>query len=163
MCSDCGCRITCLTALIRPTVYNPVYLFYSQQAPDSVNMNYLAIKHLHTTAATLSILFFIIRAYWSVTGSGLLQRRVVKITPHIVDTVLLVCGVTLSVMLGAAGMQPWVLTKMVLLVVYIGVGTIAIKRGKTAKTRGVAAIIAIAIFFYIVGIALNKSPASWFV
>ncbi|NYT63955.1 SirB2 family protein [Alcaligenaceae bacterium] len=126
-------------------------------------MNYLAIKHLHTTAATLSILFFIIRAYWSVTGSGLLQRRVVKITPHIVDTVLLVCGVTLSVMLGAAGMQPWVLTKMVLLVVYIGVGTIAIKRGKTAKTRGVAAIIAIAIFFYIVGIALNKSPASWFV
>ncbi len=126
-------------------------------------MNYLAIKHLHTTAATLSILFFVIRAFWSVNGSALLQRRVVKIVPHIVDTVLLACGITLSIMLGAAGMQPWVLTKIVLVVVYIGVGTIAIKRGKTAKTRGIAALIAIAIFAYIVGVALNKSPASWFV
>lgn len=125
-------------------------------------MNYLAIKHLHMTAAGLSILFFVIRAYWSVTGSALLQRRAVKIVPHIVDTVLLVCGITLATMLGAAGMQPWVLTKIVLLVAYIGVGTIAIKRGKTARTRGIAAIIAIAIFAYIVGVAISHHPASWF-
>lgn len=125
-------------------------------------MNYLAIKHLHVTAAALSILLFVIRAYWSVTGSAMLQRRAVKIVPHIVDTVLLACAVTLSVMLGAAGMQPWVLTKIVLLIAYIGVGTIAIKRGKTAKSRGIAAVIAIAIFAYIVGVAINHNPASWF-
>jgi len=125
-------------------------------------MNYLAIKHLHVTAATLSIIFFMIRAYWSVTSSALLQRRVVKIVPHIIDTILLVCGITLSIMLGPAGNQPWVLTKIVLLLVYIGVGTVAIKRGKTAKTRGIAALIAIAIFAYIVGVALNRNPASWF-
>ncbi len=125
-------------------------------------MNYFAIKHLHMTAAGLSILFFVIRAYWSVTGSALLQKRTVKIVPHIIDTVLLACGVALSIMLGAAGMQPWVLTKIILLIAYIGVGTIAIKRGKTARTRGIAAVIAIAIFAYIVGVAINHSPASWF-
>ncbi|NYT65084.1 SirB2 family protein [Alcaligenaceae bacterium] len=122
-------------------------------------MPYFAIKHLHITAAALSIIFFIIRAYWSVNGSDLLQRRVVKILPHVIDTVLLVCGVILASMIGPN--QPWILAKVVALIAYIGVGTIAIKRGKTPKTRGVAAIIAVAIFFYIVGVALAHSPLSW--
>lgn len=126
-------------------------------------MTYMALKHLHMTAAGLSILFFIIRAFWSVSGSSCLQNRFVRIAPHVIDTVLLVCGLALAGMLGAAANQPWLLTKIVLLVVYIVVGSYAIKRGKTASSRGVAALIAIAIFAYIVGVALNRSPASWFV
>jgi uncharacterized membrane protein SirB2 len=125
-------------------------------------MNYFFIKQLHMSAAVLSIFFFVVRAYWSVTNSGLLQRKFVKIAPHVVDTVLLACGVILAGMLGAAAMQPWVLTKIVLLVLYIGVGTVAIKRGKTATTRGVAAVIAIGIFAYIIGVAIRHDPLSWF-
>ena len=125
-------------------------------------MNYFLIKHLHMSAAVLSILFFVVRAYWSVTSSGLLQRKFVRIAPHVVDTVLLVCGLILAGMLGAAAMQPWILTKIVLLVLYIGVGTVAIKRGKTATTRGVAAVIAVGIFAYIMGVAIRHDPLSWF-
>lgn len=125
-------------------------------------MNYLLIKHIHVTAAALSILFFIIRAYWSVTENSLLKKKVVKIAPHIIDTVLLVAAIMLSMLLGPAASQPWVLTKIILLVAYIGVGTVAIKRGRTPGTRAVAAVIAVAIFVYIVGVALNRSPASWF-
>lgn len=123
-------------------------------------MPYIAIKHLHVTAAALSIIFFVLRSYWSVNGSALLQRRAVKILPHIIDTVLLVCGVILAAMMGPN--QPWILAKIVALIVYIGVGTIAIKRGKTPRSRGFAAIVAIAIFFYIVGVALAHNPMSWF-
>ncbi|HWL30237.1 MAG TPA: SirB2 family protein [Burkholderiaceae bacterium] len=122
-------------------------------------MNYFAIKHLHTTAAGLSILFFIVRAYWSVTSSPRLQARVVRIAPHIIDTALLVFGVMLAIMIGPA--QPWILAKIIALVLYIGVGTIAIKRGKTARTRGIAALVAIAIFAYIVGVAIRHDPMSW--
>ncbi len=125
-------------------------------------MNYLLIKHLHVTAAGLSILFFIIRAYWSVTENALLQKKFVKIAPHVIDTVLLVAAILLSMMLGAAAAQPWVLTKILLLLVYIGVGTIAIKRGRTPRSRAIAAIIAVLVFFYIVGVALHRHPASWF-
>lgn len=125
-------------------------------------MNYLLIKHLHMTAAGLSILFFIIRAFWSVTENGMLQKKVVKIAPHIIDTVLLVCAVLLAMMLGPAANQPWVLTKIVLLIVYVGVGTIAIKRGRTPRSRAIAAVIAVLIFFYIVGVAIKHHPASWF-
>lgn len=123
-------------------------------------MPYFAIKHLHVTAAALSILFFVLRSYWSVSGSALLQRRVVKILPHVIDTVLLVCGVTLAAMIGPN--QPWILVKIIALIAYIGAGTIAIKRGKTPGSRGFAAIVAVAIFFYIVGVALAHNPLSWF-
>ena len=125
-------------------------------------MNYLLIKHLHVTAAVLSILFFIVRSYWSVTGNTILKTRFVKIAPHIIDTVLLGAAILLSIMLGAAAHQPWVLTKIVLLIAYIGVGTIAIKRGRTPRTRAIAAIVAVLIFFYIIGVAINHHPASWF-
>lgn len=122
-------------------------------------MPYLAVKHLHVTTAVLSIVFFMLRAYWSVNGSALLQKRVVKILPHIIDTLLLVCGVYLAAIIGPE--QPWILAKVIALIAYIGVGTIAIKRGKTPRTRGYAALVAIAIFLYIVGVALSHNPLSW--
>ncbi|HLU14761.1 MAG TPA: SirB2 family protein [Burkholderiaceae bacterium] len=122
-------------------------------------MNYFAIKHIHVTAAVLSIVFFVVRAYWSVSGSAMLQKRVVRIAPHIIDTILLVAGVTLAAMIGAH--QPWILAKIVALILYIGVGTIAIKRGKTPKSRAIAAVISVAIFLYIVGVAIHHHPLSW--
>jgi len=125
-------------------------------------MNYLLIKHLHVTAAALSILFFIVRAYWSVSESAMLQKKVVKIAPHVIDTVLLAAAIMLSVLLGPAAAQPWVLTKIVLLIAYIGVGTIAIKRGRTPRSRAIAAVVAVLIFIYIVGVAIKHHPASWF-
>lgn len=122
-------------------------------------MNYFAFKHIHVTSAVLSILFFVIRAYWSVSGSALLHTRVVRILPHVIDTILLVFGVILAAMIGPS--QPWILAKIVALVLYIGVGTIAIKRGKTPRSRAIAAVIAVAIFMYIVGVAINHNPMSW--
>ncbi|HWK63077.1 MAG TPA: SirB2 family protein [Eoetvoesiella sp.] len=123
-------------------------------------MNYLAIKHLHITAAVLSILFFVLRAYWSVAGSPKLQARFVRIAPHVIDTVLLVCGIILAVMIGPE--QPWILAKLIGVVLYIVIGTIAIKRGKTPGARAVAAVAAVLVFFYIVGIAINHNWLSWF-
>lgn len=123
---------------------------------------YLGIKHLHTTAAALSILFFIVRAFWSVTGSSYLQAKFVRITPHIIDTILFGCGLALAAMLGKGAAAPWLYAKLVLIVCYILVGMYAIKKGPTPLARGVAACIAVAIFIYIVGIAVNLSVASWF-
>lgn len=123
---------------------------------------YLPIKHLHMTAAGFSLLLFVIRAYWSVTSSPALQHKLVRVLPHVVDSILLLCGVILATLLGEAANQPWLLLKIVLLIAYIMVGSFAIKRGRTATSRGIAALIAIAIFVYIIGIALKRSPLSWF-
>lgn len=125
-------------------------------------MSYTALKHLHITAACLSLLFFIVRAYWSVIGSPTLKLKFVRITPHIIDTIFLVCGLALAAQLGAAAGQPWLATKVILLVVYIFLGLYAIKRGKTAHSRAIAAVLAVLVFIYIVGVAITRSPAGWF-
>lgn len=123
---------------------------------------YHALKHLHVTAAALSILFFVARAYWSVSESNMLNSKFVRITPHVIDTLLLVFGISLAGMLGAGAAASWLYTKILLLIAYIAVGTYAIKRGPTPLHRGIAAIIAVLIFIYIIGVAINHNPASWF-
>jgi len=122
-------------------------------------MIYTSLKHLHVTAAVLSIVFFVIRSYWSVKGSALLHTKFARIAPHIIDTLLLLAGIYLASVVGWH--QPWIAAKILGLVLYIGVGTFAIKRGKTPGARAVAAVVAIAVFLYIVGVALTKQPMSW--
>lgn len=124
--------------------------------------HYALIKHLHVTAATLSLAFFLLRAWWSVREVPLLQRRWVKIAPHLIDTALLGLGVTLMVLLSAwPHQQPWLAAKLIALLGYIGLGTLAIKRGRTPAVRGVAALAAVATFAYMLGAAVTHSPLSW--
>ena len=57
--------------------------------------------------------------------------------------------------------QPWVAAKITALILYIGIGIFAIKRGKTPQTRAIAAMMAIGCFIYIVGTAITHHPMSW--
>lgn len=98
------------------------------------------------------------------TGSRNLQRRIVKIVPHMIDTLFLLSGIGLILSLKLQILDhPWLMTKLIALVAYILLGTVALKRGKTAPVRLGAFLLALGTFAYIVGVALNKSVWSWFV
>lgn len=123
---------------------------------------YTLIKNLHVTLAAASITLFTIRAWWSVRDAPGLRRPWVRVLPHVIDTGLLACGVTLMVMLRVWPQQtPWLAAKLVALLVYIGLGTVAIKRGRSATTRAAFALLAMAVFAYMVGVAVRHHPASW--
>ncbi|ATJ84579.1 SirB2 family protein [Halomonas beimenensis] len=124
--------------------------------------HYFLIKHLHMTLAGLSITFFLVRAWWAVRGSPRLGRRWVRVLPHLIDTALLGLGVWLMASLALwPHQQPWLAAKLLALVAYIGLGTLAIKRGRTPVGRGVAALAALATFAYMAGAAIQHSPWSW--
>lgn len=123
--------------------------------------HYLLIKDLHVTCVTLSLLLFCVRVYWSVTGSSFLQQRWVKIAPHLIDTLLLTFGIWLMVIMKLGFDQPWLWAKWIGLIFYVGFGTLAIKRGKTALRRFGYSLAAVTVFAYIVGCALQKSALSW--
>jgi len=126
-------------------------------------MSYLLIRNLHTLAALLSISGFMLRGYWMITGSDKLTRRVTRTVPHVVDTIFLLSGIAMLLMLSLNPLtQDWLLAKFAGLVAYILLGTIAIRRGTTKKIRNAAFVAALAVFAYIVGVALSKSAASWF-
>ncbi|SDN06615.1 SirB2 family protein [Vreelandella arcis] len=123
--------------------------------------HYFLLKHLHITAAYASLAFFILRACWSVKDAPILQARWVKVVPHIIDTALLALGVSLAVILNFWPLPPWLSAKITALVIYILLGTVAIKRGKTPAIRAWAALAAVSVFVYMLGAALQRSPLSW--
>ncbi|WP_417584510.1 SirB2 family protein [Nitrincola sp.] len=124
--------------------------------------HYSLLKHLHITAAYASLAFFVLRATWSVSESSRLKVAWVKFTPHLLDTLLLTLGVTMAILLSLWPLPSWLSAKLVGLVVYILLGTIAIKRGSTPGIRLVATFLAVLVFIYMLGAAHNHHPGSWF-
>ena len=125
-------------------------------------MIYIKMKMLHTALALVSISGFALRGYWMLTRSAWLQRRATRIIPHVNDALLLGVGIWLVASLAINPFtEPWLLAKFTGLVVYILLGMVALKRGRTQQIRLIALVSAIAVFVYIIGVAIAKSPFSW--
>jgi uncharacterized membrane protein SirB2 len=91
-----------------------------------------------------------------------LQQRWVKVAPHTVDTLLLASAIALAWQLGISPLtHAWLAAKIVALLLYIAIGTLALKRGKTKRIRLAAWLAAQAVFFYIVSVAVTHNPAPW--
>lgn len=119
---------------------------------------YLAVKYVHVVCALLSISGFVVRGVWMMTGNPLLARRPVKILPHLVDTLLLASAL-LMVWMSAQYpfVQSWLTAKVIALVLYILLGTVALKRGTTRGIRITAWWLALLVFAYIVSVAFSRS------
>lgn len=123
---------------------------------------YLLLKNLHMICAAATITGFILRGYWMMSSSALLQHRITRVAPHVIDTLFLLSGIGMLIALSMNPLsQAWLVAKFVGLIAYILLGTIAIKRGPTMKIRLVAFVAAVSVFAYIVGVAVSHSAASW--
>lgn len=120
-------------------------------------MDYALLLKIHLATVAISLALFVLRGVWRMRDSPLLAARWVKIVPHVNDSLLLAAAIG---MLVAGGLNPlahgWLLAKITGLVVYIVLGSLAIKRGKTPRTRTLAFLGALAVFGYIVAVAVTK-------
>jgi uncharacterized membrane protein SirB2 len=122
-------------------------------------MSYAALKIIHVTSVIFSYILFTLRGVWMMQDSPILQRRWVKILPHVIDTVLLVSAVTLATMIQQyPGINTWLSAKIGGILLYITLGLIALRFGKTRRTKTISWITAQIVFFYIVLVALTKNP-----
>jgi uncharacterized membrane protein SirB2 len=119
---------------------------------------FLPLRSVHMTCAVLSILGFFIRWIWMLRDSPLLQKRVVKVVPHIVDTLLLLSAIMLVGIIGFGPNAAWLSAKIAGLIVYIVLGTFALKRGRTKGARAVFGLLAIIVFAFIASVARTHSP-----
>lgn len=125
-------------------------------------MNTAPLKLIHVSAVALSYSLFFLRGIWMLRESALLQQRWVKIAPHTVDSVLLASAIALAWQLGYSPLNsPWLAAKIVALLLYIVIGSVAIKRGRTRQIRLAAWVAAQLMFFYIVSVALTHDPQPW--
>lgn len=125
--------------------------------------SYLAIKHLHIACVVLSGSGFFLRGILMMTDSPLQRNRWVKILPHVNDTVLLVAALMLAAM---AGWYPfvdaWITAKIFGLIAYIILGSLALKAGRSNAVRVASWLAALAVFGYIISVALRHDPRGVF-
>ena len=126
-------------------------------------MNLILVKSIHITCVVLSYTLFFLRGVWLIQNSPRLHRRWVKIVPHVVDTTLLASAITLAIGIRQyPGVDAWLTAKVVGLLLYIGLGMVALRFGKTMRVRITAWVAAQLVFFYIVAVALTHSPLPFF-
>lgn len=125
-------------------------------------MQPLTLKLIHITCVALSYALFVLRGYWMLHSPDRLQQRWVRILPHSIDTLLLASAVALAVTLQISPLQaPWLLSKIIALLLYIALGMLALRHGKTRSIRLSAWISAQLVFFYIVSVAITHDPQPW--
>ena len=117
------------------------------------------LKQLHLTTLAITLALFILRGVWMMNASPLLQARWVRIVPHVNDALLLASGISLAVLIQQYPLvHGWLTAKFFALVLYIVLGTLALKRGKTRGRRITAWIAALLVFGYMVAVAMTHNP-----
>ena len=120
--------------------------------------SYFVLLLIHVSTVFISIAGFFIRGVWMIQTSPRLQQRWVRIAPHINDTVLLLSGIVLVIFTSQyPGPAAWLNAKIIALIAYIVLGTIAINRGKTQGVKITAWVLALATYAYILMVAYSKS------
>lgn len=121
-------------------------------------IDYSALKAVHVACVAVSYALFVVRGVWMIRTSAMLERRWVKILPHLNDTVLLAAAIALAWMLRQYPfVHGWLTAKVVALAGYILLGMVALRPGRPRAARVVAWVAAQIVFLYIVAVALTRN------
>ncbi|MEL6116433.1 MULTISPECIES: SirB2 family protein [Photobacterium] len=122
---------------------------------------YIALKHFHLTIIAMSVLLFVVRFGLMMADSALMQKKALKITPHVVDTFLLLSGVALVMYTGftpfTAG-AGWLNEKLTCVLAYIALGFFALKYGKNKVFKTFAFLGALGWLAMAGKLAVTKMP-----
>jgi len=125
-------------------------------------VTYVILKYTHVAAVVASFTLFFVRGLWMMTTPEKLAVRWVRVVPHVIDTVLLVSAIALAAITAQYPfVQQWLTAKVLALLAYILLGTVAIRRGRTRRVRIVAWILALLVFGYIVAVARTRDQFPW--
>jgi len=124
---------------------------------------YLVLRNVHIACAILTITLFVLRGGLMLADSSWQQNVVLRYLPHAVDTVLLTTALMLTTVIHQFPFAvDWLTAKVVLLVAYIVLGSIALKRGRTKTVRVAAFVAALATVGYLVTVARAHHPLGIF-
>lgn len=117
------------------------------------------MKHLHMTLAVLSVSLFTLRFIWTLMNSAQLEKKWVKISPHIIDTLLLLAGVAMWVSLALNPLeQMWFAEKLLGVIAYIATGIYTLKFARNNMLKVFGYLGAIGWVMLIVRVAITKQP-----
>lgn len=124
---------------------------------------YLGLRHAHIALALLSVTIFILRGGLMLADSPARHTRWLRYPSMLLDTLLLTAALMLtSVIHQYPFATGWLTVKAVLLVVYVVLGSIALKRGRTRAVRAVAFVAALLTVGFMFTVARAHHPLGIF-
>lgn len=124
---------------------------------------YPQIKAVHIAAVMLSGLLFLMRGAAVHAGMSWAMAAPVRYLSYLIDTTLLTAALMLATLLHQYPfVHDWLTVKVTLLVVYIVLGTFALKRGSTRKVRILCWLAALLVYGFIITVARAHHPAGVF-
>ena len=123
---------------------------------------YPQIKYIHVLMVLLSGALFALRGIGVLAGARWPQSLPVRWTSYAIDTTLLTAAMMLLTILPWAMFgNGWLGTKMVLLLGYVVLGSLALKRGRSARARAWCYAAAVLVYLCMAGIARAHHPLGW--
>lgn len=124
---------------------------------------YVQIKWVHVAAVIASGSLFALRGTGVLAGASWPMAAPLRYLSYAIDTVLLTAALMLvTVLRQYPFVQPWLTVKVLLLIVYIVLGTFALKRGRTRKARAWCFVAALLAYLYIASVARTHHPLGVF-
>jgi uncharacterized membrane protein SirB2 len=126
---------------------------------QALTEHYITFRQLHLGFVTASGCLFALRALATLGGARWPLARPARVASWVIDTGLLGAGALLWATLQVNPLvQTWLGTKLLLLLVYIGLGTMALRRARTPAARLAWTLAALACFGWIVATAIAHDP-----
>lgn len=120
---------------------------------------YLPIKNVHIAAVLLSGGLFFLRGMLLLSGRAWAMSAPLRYLSYSIDTVLLTAALMLATMLPSAVFaNGWLTVKLSLLVVYVMLGSFALKRGRSHQIRCGCFIAAILVYAFMITVARTHQP-----
>jgi uncharacterized membrane protein SirB2 len=121
--------------------------------------NYATLRQVHVGFVTASGALFALRAFATLAGARWPLALRARAASWIVDTGLLGAGSLLWATLQINPfVQTWLGAKLLLLLVYVGLGTMALRRARTPAARVAWTAAALGCFGWMVATALAHDP-----
>ena len=116
--------------------------------------HYVTLRHVHVGLVTASGTWFAVRAFASLAGARWPLALPARAASWVVDTGLLSAGALLWTTLQVNPLvDTWLGAKLVLLLVYIGLGTMALRRARSPASRLAWTLAALGCFGWMVATA----------
>lgn len=124
---------------------------------------YPQIKWVHVASVFASGLLFLMRGLMVQAGrQPMAMLPSLRYLSYSIDTILLSAAfMLLTILPHGLYANGWLALKLVLLVVYVVLGSLALKRGRSARTRTITFVAAVAVYVGIIGVARMHHPLGW--
>lgn len=123
---------------------------------------YPALLWTHRLLVGLSLSLFAARGLGALWQRGWVMRRAVRLASVIIDSLLLSAGASLWALLQHNPLQEtWLASKLVLLLVYVVLGSFALRRAHSPGARFAFLLAALLCAVVMVAIARTRDPLGW--